>query len=383
MASIYLDYASAAPVDKRVFEFAKKYLLGDLGNPSSIHSSGLEAKRAIEESRQKVAGLINAEKDNTIIFTSGATEANNLAVRGTAQQNVKKGRDICASAIEHISILNTMKELTKEDFNFSTIPVDQTGLVDLEKLKELVTKNTTITSIMYANNEIGTIQPIKEISDIIHDKGSYLHVDATAAAGKISIDVQKEGIDLLTLSSNDLYGPQGVGALYLRPGIRPKPLCYGGGQERGLRSGTENVFGIAGMGEAARLVKDEMSTESERLKGIRDELIPQVLELDETFLTGHSERRLPHHASFRFSKIEGESILLSMDMQNIRIATGSACTSKTLEPSHVLLAIGLKHEEAHGSMVITLGPTNTKDDIPVVVKAVRSTVERLRSFSPM
>jgi cysteine desulfurase len=236
---------------------------------------------------------------------------------------------------------------------------------------------------MYANNEIGTIEPIREISKIVHDKGLYLHVDATAAAGYIPVDVQADGIDMLTLSSNDLYGPQGAGALYVRPGIKLQPVILGGGQERGLRSGTENIFAIAGMGEAARIAKEEMAQGGERLKGIRDKLIQGILMIEESYLTGHLTQRLPHHASFRFSRIEGESILLNMDMYDIQVSTGSACTSKTLEPSHVLLAIGLRHEEAHGSMVLTLGRSNQIEQVPDIVKAVKETVERLRRLSPL
>jgi cysteine desulfurase len=383
MDNIYLDHASSMPMEPRVFEFAKKYLDHDYGNPSSLHASGLEAKKAIEDARVKIAELINAENEYSIIFTSSATEANNIAIRGTAFRNIGKGKEVLASDIEHISVINPMKDLQKHDFQFSRVPVKSTGLVDLEKLKELVTDKTTVSSFMYANNEIGTIEPIKEISEIVHDKGLYLHVDATAAAGRIPIDVQGDGIDLLTLSSNDLYGPQGVGALYIKPGVKIQPVLMGGGQERGYRSGTENVFGIAGFGEAARIAKEEMASESKRLAKIRDNLIDEILQIDESYLTGHREKRLPHHASFRFSHIEGESILLNMDMQNIQIATGSACSSKTLEPSHVLLAIGLKHEEAHGSMVLTLGRSNDIKQIPIIVKAVSGTVDRLRQLSPL
>lgn len=384
MDKIYLDHASAMPVDPRVFEFAKQYLQDDFGNPSSLHSVGLSAKRAIEEARKKVAELINAENENCIIFTSGATEANNLAIKGTALRNIGKGKKISASAIEHISVLNPMKELQKNGFEFTILPVDSTGLVDLAKFEDILTKETIVTSIMYANNEIGTVEPIKKIGEIVHAKGLYLHVDATAAAGRIPIDVQNDGIDLLTLSSNDIYGPQGAGALYIKPGIKLQSILPGGGQERGLRSGTENVFAIVGMGEAAKIAKGEMEQESKRLKEIRDRLIEGILKIEKSYLTGHPTERLPHHASFRFSRIEGESILLNMDMlYNIQISTGSACTSKTLEPSHVLLAIGLKHEEAHGSMVITLGRSNQMDQVPIIAKAVKETVERLRRLSPL
>jgi cysteine desulfurase len=371
------------PVDLRVFEFAKPYLVASHGNPSSLHSVGLEAKQAVEESRKKIAEFIHAENESTIIFTGSATEANNLAVKGTALRNITQGKAVIASAIEHMSVLNPMKELQKNGFSFTFLPVDSTGIVDLKKLENILTKNTVLTSIMYANNEIGTIEPIREISKIVHEKGMYLHVDAVAAAGRIPIDVQKNGIDLLTLSSNDLYGPQGAGALYVRPGIKLQTVLLGGGQERGLRSGTENMFAIAGMGEAARIAQQEMQQESSRLIPIRDRLIKEILKIDQSYLTGQRTQRLPHHASFRFSYIEGESILLNMDMYNIQVSTGSACSSKTLEPSHVLLAIGLKHEEAHGSMVLTLGRSTTMDNVVPVRKATYETVQRLRKLSPM
>lgn len=384
MGGIYLDHASAMPVDPRVRAFAERYLTDDFGNPFALYSVGLTAKRALEEARAKVAELLNAETAASIIFTASATEANNLAIRGTAQRNITKGKRIAASEIEHISVLNPLKELQKSGFTISLMPVDHTGIVDLTQLRELVTRETTVTSIMYANNEIGTIEPIREISELVHEQGQYLHVDATAAAGRIPIDVQAEGIDLLTLSSPDLYGPRGAGALYVKPGVKLQPILPGGGQERGLRSGTENVFAIAGMGEAARLANAEMAAESLRLTGIRDGLIREILKLEESYLTGHPTQRLPHHASFRFSRIEGESIQLYMDTRyGIQVATGSACSSTTLEPSHVLIAIGLKHEEAHGSMVITLGRSNTPEQVPEITTAVHETVQRLRALSPL
>ena len=383
MEQIYLDHASSMPVDPRVFEYAKRFLMIDFGNPSSLHSSGLEARSALEDARVSLGELINAENEKCIIFTSGATEANNLAIKGTALRNPGKGKRLVASDIEHMSVLNPMKELQKNGYELSLIPVDSTGMVDIESLEKKLTGDTVLTSVMYANNEIGTIEPIKEIGDIVHEKGSFLHVDATAAAGRIPIDVQKDGIDLLSLSSNDMYGPRGAGALYVKPGVKIQSILPGGGQERGLRSGTENLFAIAGMGEAARVAKIEMTDESRRLTVIRDRLIEGILKIDESYLTGHPTRRLPHHASFRFSRIEGESILLSMDMYGIPVSTGSACSSKTLEPSHVLLAIGLKHEEAHGSMVLTLGRSNSTNDVPHVVEAAKNTVERLRMLSPL
>jgi len=383
MENIYLDHISSRPIDPGVLEFAKRFLEHDYGNPSSLHSVGLVAKRALEEARAKVVELINGESEKTIIFTGSATEANNFAIKGAALRNIGKGKEVAASAIEHMSVLNPMKELQKNGFTFNLIPVDSYGIVSLEKLDEILTNNTTVTSIMYANNEIGTIEPIKEISKVVHQKGLYLHVDATAAAGYVPIDVQADGIDLLSLSSNDLSGPQGAGALYIKPGIKLQPLLLGGEQERGFRSGTENLFAIAGMGEAARIAKLEMAQESDRVRVMRDTLIQEIATIEESFLTGHPTQRLPNHVSFRFNHIEGESILLNMDMYNIQVSTGSACSSKTLEPSHVLLAIGLTHEQAHGSMVLTLGKLNTMKEIPIIVKAVKETVERLRKLSPL
>lgn len=378
-----MDHAAWLPVDTRVLKFAEGFLKNGVGNASALYSFGLAGKKVIEEAREKVAKLINAESENCIVFTSGATESNNLAIKGIALRNIKKGKKLTASSIEHISVLNPMKELQKNGYEFNTISVDSTGILNLDELERSLTKETVVTSVMYANNEIGTIEPIREISEIVHKKGGYLHVDATAAAGRIPIDVQNDRIDLLTLSSNDIYGPQGTGALYIKKAVKLQSVLPGGGQERGLRSGTENLFGIAGMGEAARIAKNEMAQESERLCKIRDKLIIEILRIDESFLTGHPTQRLPHHASFRFSRIEGESILLNMDMYNIQVSTGSACSSKTLEPSHVLLAIGLKHEEAHGSMVLTLGHSNSIEQIPKITEAVKETVERLRGLSPL
>ncbi len=384
MDGIYLDHVSAMPVDPRVLAFAEEYLKDKYGNPSSLHSAGLIAGRAVEEARKKVAELVNAENETCIVFTSCATESNNLAIKGAALRNIGKGKRVAASAIEHISVLNPMKDLTKSGFKMTLVPVDSNGVIDLGRLGETITKDTTVTSVMLANGEIGTIQPIPQVSRMVHDQGLYLHVDATQAAGRIPIDVQKDGIDLLTLSSNDMYGPQGAGALYIKPGVKLQAVLPGGGQERGLRSGTENVFAISGMGEAARIAKDEMGQEGQRLKKIRDRLIQEITKIKESYLTGHPTERLPHHASFRFTSIEGESILLNMDLKhNIQISTGSACSSKTLEPSHVLLAIGLKHEQAHGSMVMTLGRSNSPEQVPRIVEAVKETIERLRQLSPL
>lgn len=381
---VYLDHASATPVDPRVLAFAGRYLNEEFGNPSTLYTLGLSARQALEDARAKVAALIHAEKPASIVFTGSATESNNLAIRGTALRNRKEGKKLLVSAIEHISVLNPMKDLQKQGFDLGVIPVDPAGIVDLGAIEEQISPETVLVSVNYANDEIGTIEPIAKIARIVHEKGRYLHVNATAAAGRIPIDVERDGIDLLTLSSNDLGGPRGAAALYIRPGVKVQSVMPGGGQERGLRSGTENLFAIAGMGEAARLFADEMEAEMARERSIRDGLVREILTIDDSYLTGHPELRLPGHASFRFSRIEGESILLNLDtFFGIQVATGSACSSRTLEPSHVLLAIGLEHAEAHGSVVMTLGRSNVPEDVPYVADAMKKTVERLRAISPL
>ncbi len=380
---IYLDHAAAMPVRPEVARFGRGFPDGFIGNPSTLYREGLAAQEAVSRAREKVAALVGARAPDSIIFTGGATESNNIAIRGTALRNKKSGKNVVASAIEHISVLNPAKDLQKNRFSLTLVPVDRYGTIDLSALDAAVTPETVVTSVHYANNEIGTVEPIREVAAIVHDRGGLFHVDATDAAGRIPIDVERDGIDLLTLSGNQLGGPQGTGALYVRPGVRVQPVLVGGGQERGLRPGTENVVGIACMGEAARITKEEMPEESRRLAAIRDRLISGITGLPEAYLTGHPTERLPHHASFRFSRIEGESIQLAMNMLGIAVATGSACTSRTLEASHVLLAIGLAHEEAHGSMVATLGRANSVDEVPRIVGAVEETIKRLRAITPL
>jgi cysteine desulfurase len=381
---VYMDCSAGKPVDSQVLKEMLPYMKSSYGNPSSLHTFGQEAKRALDESRAKVAKLIHAEKPETIIFTSGATESNNLAIKGTAKRNKAQGTKILTSSVEHISVVNTCKSLIKEGFQTVFLPVDKFGLLDIEELEQEIDDETTLVSVVYANGEIGTIQPIKEISKIVHAKNAFLHVDATAACGQVPIDVNSEGIDLLTISSNDLYGPKGVGALYLKEGVRIAPILHGGGQERGLRSGTENVPGIVGLGKAAEIAKDEMQTESKRLMILRDSLIHGMLDpIPSSFLNGHPTMRLPDNVSVRFSFIEGESILLSLDLMGVYASSGSACTAKTLQPSHVLLAIGLKHEEAHGSLMLTLGKRTNQEDVDYVKDLMPGVVERLRKISPL
>ncbi len=384
MRRVYMDHTAGMPVDARVLNTMMPYFEGLYGNASALHSFAQEARRGLEDARKHVAHLIRAERSDEVYFTSGATESNNWAVRGVAAMNRERGKHIITTSIEHMSVMNTCKYLTKQGFKVSYLPVDSYGVVDLEALKKALTDETILVSVTYANGEIGTVEPVKEVSEIVHGGKAYLHVDATAANGQVPIDVQTEGIDLLTLSSNDMYGPKGVGALYVKRGTRLEPLIFGGGQERGLRSGTENLPGIVGMGKAAELAKAEMQADGERLVQLRDKLLKNLLErIPCSYLNGHPSRRLPNNAAVRFSFIEGESMLLNLDMAGVAASSGSACTTKTLDPSHVLLATGLKHEEAHGSLLFTLGRQNTEDDVDYVVSLLPDIVKRLRSMSPL
>jgi cysteine desulfurase len=379
-----MDNTAGKPVDPHVTEAMLPYMKAFYGNPSSLHFFGQEPRKALEEARAKIAELINAERRESIIFASGATESNNMAIKGVAYRNKDRGTHVITSSIEHMSIVNSCKFLKTRGFEVTFLPVDNYGFVNLESLKKELTDKTTLVSIMYANGEIGTIQPIKEISKIVHSRSAYFHVDATAANGQVPIDVKEEGIDLLTLSSNDMYGPKGTGALYIKEGTRMEPLTHGGGQERGLRSGTENLPSIVGFGKAAELAKTEMPSESERASKMRDKLIKGLLDsITYSLLNGHPTKRLPDNAAVRFSFIEGESMLLSLDMLGVAASSGSACTAKTLEPSHVLLATGLKHEEAHGSLLFTLGKQNTEEEVDYVISIMPSIVKRLRAISPL
>ncbi len=379
-----MDYTAGMPVDPRVLEAVMPYFSLKYGNPFSLHSWGNEVRRAMEEARTKIVAFAGAKKNEEIFFTSGGTESNNLAIKGVAYRNKDKGNHVVASAIEHMSVMNPCKALLKEGFSVDFVPVDKYGVVDIQSLEKAITDKTILVSVMYANGEIGTIQPIKEIGEIVHRKGALLHVDAVAAAGQVPINVENENIDLMSISSNDMYGPRGAGVLYVKTGTRIQPIIQGGGQERGLRSGTENIPAIVGMGKAAEIAKTEMKTEGERLSKLRDRLIKGALEsAPSTFLNGHPTQRLPNNANVRFSYIEGESLILSLDMLGVACSSGSACTSKTLEPSHVLLAIGLKHEEAHGSLLFTLGRQNTEEDVDYVVNALPDIVKRLRAISPL
>jgi cysteine desulfurase len=379
-----MDYGAGMPLDPIVLETMKPYFFESYGNPSSSHSFGNSAKEALAASREQVARLVGAEKPREILFTSGGTESNNLALKGAAFRNRKKGKHIITTAIEHMSVINICKYLQKEGYDVTFVPVNKQGVVEIELLKEAITEKTILISVMYANGEIGTIQPIREIGNLAKESNLLFHVDAVAAAGKVPINVKEENIDLLSLSSNDMYGPKGVGALYIKQGTKILPVIQGGGQENGLRSGTENIPGIVGIGKAAELAQTEMKSEGKRLTTLRDRLIKGVLsKIAYSFLNGHPTQRLPNNANLRFSYIEGESLILGLDMYGIQVSSGSACTSKTLEPSHVLTAIGLPHEEAHGSLVFTMGKQNTEEDVNYILEVLPDVVKRLRALSPL
>jgi cysteine desulfurase len=379
----YFDYHSSKPVDRRVLDAMQPYYHERFGNPSSLHQIGDDATRALEQSRQDIAEFLGAGKDE-MIFTSGATEANNLALIGYALRNKNKGDHIIISEIEHISVHNVAKYLQKNGFSVTRIPVDHYGRVSIKKLAARVTEKTILVSVNYANNEIGTVQPVREIGKLCTEHNIVFHSDAVAAQGLLPIDVKKDNIDLLTISSNDLYGPKGVGALYVREGIKLQPVIIGGGQERGLRSGTENMPGIVGMAKAARIARDEMAQEVKRLASYRDRLIKEILErIPRSYLNGHPTERLPNNAHFRFDGIEGEALLLSLKDKGNAVSTGSACSSRTLEPSHTLIALGLLHEEAHGSLQLTCGRFTTDDDIAKIINDVPQVVARLRALSPL
>lgn len=381
---MYLDYQSAKPVDPEVIAAMTPYMVEKFGNASSLHEVGDWSTEALDSSRRMIAHFVNAREPEEIIFTSGATEANNLALIGYALRNKQKGKHVIISEVEHISILNIAKYLRKNGFEVSTVPVDYTGTVRLDKLEERIRPDTILISIQHANNEIGTIQPVMSIGNIARENNLMFHVDAVASEGQIPIDVQQDFIDMLTLSSNDIYGPRGVGALYVRKGFLLNPLIIGGGQERGLRSGTEDVAAIVGFAKAAELALQYMPEESKRLRQLRDKAIKTVLEtVPRSYLNGHPTNRLPNNAHFRFDFIEGESMLLSFKECGIAVSTGSACSSQTLEPSHTLMSLGLLHEEAHGSLEITMGRFTREADVDTFVEALPGIVKRLRDMSPL
>ncbi len=381
MKKIYLDYAATTPVDPRVLVAMKPYFSKEFGNASSLYSMGQQARLAMENSRKKIAKIINAEPDE-IVFTSGGTESDNLALVGVALANKEKGNHIITNKIEHKAIMETCEFLEKQGFEITYLNVDKYGVVDLNQLKKSIRKETILVSIMHANNEIGTLEPIEEIGKICREKGVYFHTDAVQSFCKIPIDVKNMKIDMLSASSHKIYGPKGVGLLYVRKGIKIEPLLHGGGHESGRRSGTENVAGIVGFAKACEIASKEMEKEVRRLGKMRDRLVDGILKIPSSYLNGHPEKRLPGNTNFRFDFIEGEALILRLDMLGIEASTGSACSSRDLKASHVLTSIGLNPKQAHGSLRITMGRYTREKDINYVLKNVPKVVNELRKISP-
>ncbi|TEB17248.1 Cysteine desulfurase [Pelotomaculum sp. FP] len=384
MPRIYLDHSGTTPVDRRVADEIYRFLTGDnFGNPSSHHFFGYAAKKAVEEAREKVAHALGADREE-IVFTSGGTEADNLAIHGAAATNFKKGNHIITSAVEHHAVLNTVKALGKQGFETTILPVDRYGMVSVEAVRDAITDKTTLITIMHANNEVGSIMPAAEIGKIARERGIIFHIDAVQSFGKIPVDVNDLNCDLLTISAHKIYGPKGIGALYIRKGtLWKQTLLHGGAQERLRRAGTENIPGIIGLGKAVELAVADQAIESNRLKALRDRLISGVTgSVEEVQLTGHPVLRLPTHASFCFEHIEAESMLHNLDLKGIAASSGSACTSGSLEPSHVLLAMGIPPHLAYGSLRLTLGRDNAEEDVEYFLATIGPIIEELRSASP-
>ncbi|MFO8078274.1 MAG: cysteine desulfurase NifS [Thermoplasmatota archaeon] len=386
MNPIYLDHAATTAVDPAVVKAMNPYFTQHFGNPSSLHSFGENAQAALQEARGQVAQLLHANQDE-IIFTAGGTESDNIAIKGVAYEHKNKrntkGPHIITSAIEHPAVLQTCKHLEEQGFNVLYLPVDKYGLIDPEEVEQAISKDTFLVSIMYANNEIGTIQPIKEIGAIAQKHDVVFHTDAVQAIGKTLIDVNQAYIDLLSLSAHKMYGPKGIGALFIRNGVKLTPFIHGGGHEKGLRSSTENIPGIVGLGKACELSSQRLKKDMNYIQRLRDLLINEVLSIEESYLNGHPTKRLVNNAHFRFTAIEGESLLLSLDEKGIAASTGSACSSQTLQASHVLLAIGLNAADAHGSLRLSLGRTNTKEEMTYVLEILPDIVDKLRRISPL
>lgn len=379
---IYMDYAATTSVDPRVVKVMLPYFTKKFGNTMSLHSFGQEAKLALEKSRKAVADLIGA-KPNEIILTSSATESNNLVLKGVAFANKQKGQHIIISLIEHPCIMEAAKWLETQGFKITHLAVDKYGLINPVQVKKAIKKDTILVSIIHASNEIGVIQPIKEIGRICKEKGIYFHTDVAQSFGKIPINVNKMNIDLLSASSHKMYGPKGVACLFVKEGIKIEPILHGGGQESGLRSSTVNVPGILGFAEACKISKKEMKEEARRQTKLRNKLIKGVLEkIRGSHLNGHPKKRLPNNANFWFEFVEGESIVIQLDLLGVASSTGSACSSAKLEPSHVLLAIGLRPEQAHGSLRLSLGRWTTGKEIDFVLKVLPEIIKNLRKISP-
>lgn len=382
MSRIYMDHAATTPLRPEVLESMLPYLKEEFGNPSSVYSWGRGARQALDAARDTVSSLLGASAKE-IIFTSGGSEAANMALKGVALANQNRGKHIITSAIEHHAVLDSVLWLEKQGFKITILPVDEDGLVSPGKVKKALQSDTILVSIMHANNEVGTIQPIHEIGSLVREHGAYFHTDAVQTAGVMDLKVDELNCDLLSLSAHKFYGPKGVGALYVRKGVRLDPLIHGGAQEKRRRAGTENVAGIVGLAKAYEFAQATRGEENDRLIKLRDRLIQGLLEIPHTKVNGSLEKRLPNNVNVCFQFIEGESMLLNLDLLGVAASSGSACTSGSLDPSHVLLAMGLTHEIAHGSLRLTLGRENTEADVELVLQELPPIVERLRSMSPL
>ena len=380
---IYMDNSATTPVKEEVLDAMMPYFKEYYGNPSSVYTLSNYSKIAIDKAREQVAKALHAKK-NEIYFTSGGSESDNWAIKGVASKHIQKGNHIITTKIEHHAVLHTCEFLGKQGFHITYLDVDEYGLVSLEELKNAITDKTILISIIFANNEIGTIQPIKEIGAIAKEHGVLFHTDAVQAVGSLPIDVNEMNIDMLSMSAHKLYGPKGTGALYIRGGVKLDPLITGGGQEKNKRAGTENIAGIVGLGKAVELAYGHLEENNKRLIGLRDRLIKGIQDnIQDVRLNGHPTKRLPGNVNFCFRYIEGEALLLSLDLVGIAASSGSACTSGSLDPSHVLLSIGLAHEIAHGSLRLSLGASNTEEDIDYTVEKLVEIVDRLRKMSPL
>ncbi len=383
MKEIYLDYNATTPLDPRVFDAMIPFLKEMYHNPSSLYKNSKFTKSAIEESREKIASLIGASPKE-IVFTGGGSESDNHAIKGTAFSLMEKGKHIITSSIEHHAVLNTCKFLEKIGFEVTYLPVNKHGIVDPESVRDAIRDDTILISIMYANNEIGTIEPINKIAEIAQENGILFHTDAVQAAGKIPIDVKDIGVDMLSLSAHKFYGPKGVGALYIRKKLRIDSLIHGGMQERGKRAGTENISGIVGAGKAAEIAINEHAVEKEKIKPLRDRLERELKKrIPDILINGHPEKRLYNTLNIAVKYVEGEGILTFLDFEGISVSSGSACASGSLDPSHVLLAIGVPVEHAHGSLRFSLGKYNTEDDVNKLIEVLPGIVEKLRFMSPL
>lgn len=380
---IYLDNAATTPLKKEVLDAMMPYLTSHYGNPSSIYTVGQTAKSAIEAARAEVASAIGAS-EKEIFFTGCGSESDNWAIKGIAMAKQKKGKHIISTVIEHHAVLHTLESLEKQGFEVTYLPVDEFGLVSLEDVKKAIRPDTILITVMMANNEVGTIEPIAEIGKIAKEHGITFHTDAVQAVGSIPVNVSELNVDLLSMSAHKFGGPKGIGALYVKNGVRPEVFMHGGAQERSRRAGTENVASIVGLGKAITLATENLSEKSKKITALRDELIEKIQEkIPYIKLNGHPEKRLPGNVNFSFQFIEGESLLLMLDLNGICASSGSACTSGSLDPSHVLLSLGLPHEIAHGSLRLSIGEQNTKEEIDKVLDTLPVIVERLRAMSPL